>query len=155
MREVHRHRIIKDGDREIKVRLYQNENEIISGMNISLESIAIIRRLLKGLEYDVFATSRPIQDRCAINFQIIGNQMGMLDDSLKSNEAMQTAYNARSVIAHWYGTPRFNTETMWNDLNADLDFLESGCREVIAAVESGEIVVCDNRKRTRRKLFRR
>ena len=152
MREIHRYKTVKDGDRERKIQLFNSTDEILEGMNICLESISIIRRLLRGMKYEVFVNSRAVLDRCAINYQIIGNQMGRLDDSLKSNRAMETAYGARNMVAHWYGTPTYRTDLLYADLVADLDFLEDGCREIIEMVESGEIVVSDNKKRG---LFRR
>lgn len=147
MREIHSHKTVRDGKREFKVRLFRNEAEMTAGMNACLDAIANIRRLIEGLEYEVFENSRPIQDQCAINFLVIGNQMGKLDDSLKSNRAMETAYGARNRIAHWYGTPIYRTETLWDDLNSDLDCLEKGCLEVLAEIESGNIVIVDNKKR--------
>ena len=153
MLKVHKYKTVNDGTGERKIRLYQNKEEIIQGMNISLESIATIRRLLKGLSVDAFLDSQSIVDQCAINFLVIGNQMGMLDDSLKSNRAMETAYSARNVIAHWYRTPTYNNSTLWDDLNADLNYLEDGCKAIIEKINAKEIAMVENRKRKRRGLF--
>ena len=49
---------------------------------------------------DAFIEDREGLDRCAINFQIIGNQIGRLDPQLQFNEAMETAFDSRTVIAH-------------------------------------------------------
>lgn len=153
MHEVHKYKTVNDGTGERKIKLYQNEKEILRGMNISLESIATIRRLLNGLSVDAFLDSQSVVDQCAINFLVIGNQMGMLDDSLKSNKAMETAYSARNMIAHWYRTPAYNNGTLWKDLIEDLDYLEDGCKAIIEKINAKEIAMVENRRHKRRGLF--
>lgn len=72
---------------------YRTTEEIEEAMEICLESIDIIRNLVRGMELDSFANDRAVVDRCAINFQIIGNQVGRLDPCLLFNQAMSTAYS--------------------------------------------------------------
>lgn len=153
MHEVHKYKTVNGDTGERKIKLFQNEKEILQGMNISLESIATIRRLLKGLSVDAFLDNKSIIDQCAVNYMVIGNQMAMLDDSLKSNRAMETAYGARNMIAHWYRTPSYNNGTLWKDLIEDLDYLEDGCKAIIEKINAKEIVMVENRKRKRRGLF--
>ncbi len=153
MLEIHRHKTVNDGTGERKIKLFQDEDDIVLGMNICLESIATIRRLLKGLSVDAFLGRQSIIDQCAVNYMVIGNQMAMLDDSLKSNRAMETAYGARNMIAHWYRTPAYNNGTLWKDLIEDLDYLEDGCKAIIEKINAKEIVMVENRRHKRRGLF--
>lgn len=90
-----------------------------------------------------------------MNYQIIGNQIGKLDDQLKFNDAMKSAYDTRSVIAHIFGTPKYKLDYLYRDLTNDLAPLEAGCLEVIRQMQEEDVVICDNRKRAKRGLFRR
>lgn len=89
-----------------EVGCYRSVQGIVEGMGICLESIAEIRNLIDGLELDAFIEGREVLDRCAINLQIIGNQIGRLDPQLQFNDAMETAYDSRTVITHQYGRRR-------------------------------------------------
>lgn len=136
-----------------KVGCYRSVQGIVEGMGICLESIAEIRNLIDGLELGAFIEDREVLDRCAINLQIIGNQIGRLDPQLQFSEAMETAYDSRTVIAHQYGEKTFRKDVFFMNLRADLDYLEDGCRRVIGTVTSQEVVFSGNRKR--RRLFGR
>lgn len=132
-----------------KVGCYRNVPDIVEGMEICLDSIAEIRNLIRGLELEAFIDSPEILDRCAINVQIIGNQIGKLDPQLQFNNAMETAYDSRSIIAHQYGERSFRKDTFFENIRADLDYLEDGCRRVIETVTSQEVVFSANRKKRR------
>ena len=143
MIEVHRWKILGDGK---KVSLYKNEKQMRKGMEICLKSIRTIRELLYELEFEEYVENDGIQDRCSMHFQIIGNQMGLLDDPLLSNSAMKTAYGARNIIAHVYGTDDFDKVTHWRYLHDDLDFLEKGCLQVLEMLDAKKIIISENRK---------
>lgn len=150
MIEVHRSKELGDGR---KVSLYKNERQMRKGMEICLKSIRTIRELLYELEFEEYEENEQIQDLCAMRFQIIGNQMGLLDDPLLSNTAMETAYGARNIIAHVYGTDDFDKETHWRYLHDDLDYLEEGCSHVLEMLDEKKIIISENRKRRIRRFF--
>ena len=143
MLKVRRQKMLEDGR---KVQLFYNEDEMREGMVVSLESVGTVRDLIYGLDYEEYANNQAIQDQCAMRYQIIGNQMGMLDDPLRFNSAMDTAYDARSVIAHAYGTKKFRKQEHWEYLHTDLDPIEEGCLLVLEMLDDGQIVISDNRK---------
>lgn len=132
-----------------KVGCYTDVSDIVKGMDICLDSIAEIHNLIRGLELEAFMEGRTVIDRCAINFQIIGNQIGRLDSKLQFNEAMKTAYDSRSIIAHRYGEKSFRKDLFFENIRADLDYLEDGCRRVIETVTSQDVVFSANRKKRR------
>lgn len=131
------------------IKLYSSVEEIVYGMNVCLDRLEEIRRFTKGLQFDAFQRDRPIQDRCAMDFQIIGNQIGRLDPALQFNDAMQKVYRARSVIAHVYGTKDFKLFQFWNDFNNALDDLEQGCRKVLEEVQNQEVTFYNLKSRNR------
>lgn len=155
MLELHTTKAVRDRKgEERRIGCYSSVKDIVEAMETSLESIGIMRNLVTGIGFDAFVDNRAILDRCAINFQIIGNQLGMLDPQLLTNSAMATAYSERSAIAHRYGNRTFDKSSFWEDINSDLDLLEQGCREVLDAVTSQDVVfVSPNRKP--RRFFRR
>lgn len=166
MLELHRTKTVprEDGG-EKKVGCYTSVSDIVDAMYVCLDSIGIIRNLTEGMDITVFTNARPILDRCAINYIIIGNHLGRLDPGLLVNDAMRTSYNERSVIAHKYGNrPRngpldrnyyFDLMRSWEDMRSDLDGLEDGCREVIDEVNRQEVVFLPNRKNPRSIWHRR
>lgn len=137
-----------------RVGCYKNRKAVIDGMETCLESIGIVRALIEGLEAEGFIDDRVVLDRCAINLHVVGNQIGMLDPQLQFNDAMRTAYDVRSVIAHQYGTGSFSKSTFWRNINDDLDYLEQGCRQVIRTIASEEVrFISPNRKPRRPRAF--
>lgn len=140
-----------------RIRCYSSVRSIVEAMETCLESIGIIHNILRGIDLEAFVNDRAVLDRCAINYQIIGNQIGMLNPDLILNHAMESAYAERNIIAHRYGNKTrddrrrsFDYSMFWNDINRDIGDLESGCREVIHLVTSQNVVFSPNRK-----LFRR
>ena len=153
MLELRRTKEVGTGDTKRKVGCYRSVSDIVEGMEICLDCISEIRNLMEGLELEAFIDDREVLDRCAINLQIVGNQIGMLDPGLQFNDAMKTAYDSRTVIAHQYGGRTFRKDVFFRNLEADLDHLEEGCRYVIVTVTTQDIVFSGNRKK--RRLFRR
>lgn len=135
-----------EGERR-KVGCYRSVSDIVEGMEICLDSIAEIRTLVHGLELEAFIDRQDILDRCAINLQIIGNQIGRLDPQLQFNEAMMTAHDFRNIIAHQYGERTFRKDALYENIKTDMDYLEEGCRRVIRTVTSQKVVFSGNRKK--------
>lgn len=70
MLELHRHK--KVGKREERIAgCYTSTEEIVDAMQSALDSIAIVRSLIEGLDAEAFVDNRPVLDRCAINMQIV------------------------------------------------------------------------------------
>ena len=82
-----------------------------------------------------------------MNYQIIGNQLGRLDDRLLFNEAMRTAPGARNLIAHVYGEKEYRIDILYRDLKKDIGPLEEGCRKVLEVMNTEEITFSKNRRR--------
>lgn len=132
-----------------KVGCYTNVSDIVEAMENCLDSIAEIRNLIQGLKLEAFIEDREVLDRCAIDFQMIGDRIGRLDPKLQFNEAMETAYDSRSIIAHRYGERTFRKDLFFENIKAGLDYLEDGCLRVIDTVTSQDVVFSANVKNSR------
>ena len=149
MLELKRTKEVGSGATRTKVGCYRSVPEIVSAMEICLDSLAEVRNLVDGMTMEAFIENREVLDRCAINIQIVGNQIGKLDPQLQFSNAMKTAYDSRTVIAHIYGEKTFRKDVFYYNLMEDLDYLENGCRRVIRTVTTQEVVFSGNRKRRR------
>ena len=131
------------------IRKYRSVAEMESDLNSALEAIGIIRELMEGISLQVFRDNRAILDRCAINMQVIGNVVGALDEPLQFNDSMKSINKIRAVIAHVYGTEKFDSDLLWDNLNAGLDNLEAGCNRALEVIRNPdtEIIFTDNRKK--------
>lgn len=128
---------------EPEIEPYQNEEEVIEGMNLCLESVSMIRDRIQGLSFEDFLNNRAIRDVSAMRYEIIGVRMEQLDNALILNKAMETASIDGELIAHLYGTPALDLRSIWDHLKSNLDLIEEGCRKVISMIESGEVTVVE------------
>lgn len=114
---------------ETNVKKYENKKSLIDGMNLCLDCIHRIQEDVDGINLNVFLDNEPIIERCAINYIVIGNQIGRLDPQLQLNPAMKKAHKERSLIAHSFKEPTFKNSSLWNDIIDNMDGLKTGCEE--------------------------